>query len=595
MNIPTALLLLFLIGGCVSDTVSNQGIIPAYQETLAARGPQERAGTEGLEPVSPAPDSGLPGLKEMKDDTGRTTIELTLEDAVARALANSPELTTVSFDPSIAKDSLTVAASEFDVTLFGEADYNKNDTLSNDISQSTRTHSSSYEAGIKQKGITGAEWRLAYALTRSFDESINRRFETSYEPVMTFEIRQPLLRDAWLDVNLAGVNISKLNYRIALTDFRQKAEDISTQVISLYWRLLQARRNVEIQQSVLDMTIETLRKVENRKKIDATMGDIKQAEASAKSREADLFETRKSLADVQDQLVRLLADHQMKLVDNVDIVPVSSPDTRLTEVDQTELLRLALKNNPDVDQAKLKVEVAEINVKVAKQQRMPRLDIFGTTQLTALSDSQGETQEMLSNGDYANYSFGLTLEYPLGNREKNAEFRRRKLQHAKALSHLNNISDQVATHVKERLRSAETAHKEIQVWGDAVNAARIHLQSLDDILRVRKKLTPEYLLTKIQAQDSLAKARRSEMKATVDYNIALARLYQAVGTVLDIRSVKKSLPVSTGLDKPALVIAVEDNEIDKRTTSELHQSSQAQKVKKEDRSPDVTIISSKAE
>ena len=85
------------------------------------------------------------------------------------------------------------------------------------------------------------------------------------------------------------------------------------------------------------------------------------------------------------------------------------------------------------------------------------------------------------------------------------------------------------------------------------------------------------------------------MKATVDYNIALARLFQAVGTVLDIRSVKKSLPVITSLDKPARVIAAEDNEIDKRITSELHKSSLAQKVKKEDRSPDVTIISSKTE
>jgi len=590
--IMPALFSLILVSGCVSNKVNEQGLIPAYQETLVERGPQERMGVEGLGPISPVPDSGL---NETQGTNGKSTINLTIENAVARALANSPELTTVSFDPSIAKDSLAIAVSEFDVTAFGELEYDKNDSLSSDISQNSKSHSSVWEAGIKQKGVTGAEWRLAYALTRSFDESINRRFDTAYEPVMTFELRQPLLRDAWLDINLASVNKSKLNYRIALTDFREKAENISTEVISLYWRLLQARRDVEIQQGMLDMTVDTLRKVENRKKIDATMGDIKQAEASVKSREATLLEIEKRLSDVQDQLVRLLADRQMNLVDNFEIVPMTAPDTQLTKIDKSELLKMALKKNPKIYQAKLEAEVAEINVKVAKKQRMPRLDIFGSAEVSGLSDAQGEAQEMISGRDYVNYSVGLTLEFPLGNREKKAEFRRRELQHAKALSNLQNISDQVAVLVKERMRFVETAHREIQVWKDGVDAARIHLQSLDDILRVRKKLTPEFLLTKIQAQDSLAKAQRSEIKAIADYNIAMARLSQAVGTVLDIRSVKTALPVITSLDKPKLVVAADGNETDKHIAKESNKSARSQELTGAEKSGAVTIISSKTE
>jgi len=528
------------------------------------------------------PDPALPGLMETKDDTGRSTIDLTLEDAVARALVNSPELTSVSFDPSIAKDDLAIAASEFDIIAFGEVDYNKNDKLSNDISLSTESHSSSYEAGIKQKGTTGAEWRFAYSLTRSVDESISRRFKTAYEPVMTFELRQPLLRDAWFDINLADVNISKINYQISLADFRQKAEDIASEVISLYWRLLQARRDVDIQQAMLDMTIDTLRQVETRKKIDATMGDIKQAEASVKNREATLFEIKKVHADVQDQLVRFLADHQMNLIDDLNIVPISSPDMNHTDFDQSELLKLALKNNPNVNRAKLKVEAADINVRVAKKQMMPRLDFFGATEVSGLSDAQGEAQEQISGRDYVNYSIGLALEYPLGNREKKATFHRRKLQHGKAVSNLQSITDQVAALVKKRVRSVETAHENIQIWKEAVNAASIHLKSLDDILRVRKKLTPEYLLTKIQAQESLAKAQRSEVKAIVDYNIALVRLDQAVGTVLDIRAVKKALPVNASIDTK-IDYCCDGGKTDKHASERL--------TKEE--STEVTVISTK--
>jgi outer membrane protein TolC len=586
---------MILMSGCVSDKVTRQDVISTYQEKMSISGPQKRAGTEGLDPISPVQDSDLPRLEAIKGTDGKTKINLTLENAVARALANSPELTTVSFDPSIAKDSLAIAASEFDVTAFGELEYDKNDSLANDTSQDPKSHSSLWEAGIKQKGVTGAEWQLSYALTRSYDESISRRFDAAYEPAMTFELRQPLLRDAWLDVNLAGVKISKLNYRIALTDFRQKAEDISTDVISLYWRLLQARRDVEIQQGMLDMTIETLRKVENRKKIDATMGDIKQAEASVKSREATLLETEKRLSDVQDQLVRLLADHQMNLVGDFEIIPMTAPEMKLTGNNQSELLERALKNNPKIHQAKLNADVAEINVKVAKKQRMPRLDIFGSTEVTGLSGTQGRAQELINDRDYVSYSVGLSLEYPFGNRERKAEFRRRERQHAKSLSNLQNISDQVAVLVKERMRFIETAHKEIQVWKDGVNAARIHLRSLDDILKVRKKLTPEFLLTKIQAQESLARAQKSEIKAIVDYNIARVRLSQAVGTVLDIRYVKTSLPVTTGFDKPKPNSSADSNDTDKQMNEETQSSSQTRELSEEEKSAAVTVVSSHTE
>jgi hypothetical protein len=142
---------------------------------------------------------------------------------------------------------------------------------------------------------------------------------------------------------------------------------------------------------------------------------------------------------------------------------------------------------------------------------------------------------LISGSDYVSYTFGLNLEYPFGNREKKSEYRLKKLEHSKALSNLQNISDKVANQVKENLRSAMTTYSEIKVQNDAVNAAEIHLQSLNDIETVRKKLTPEFLLAKIQAQDSLARAQRSEIKAIADYNISLARIAQVTGKVKDLQ------------------------------------------------------------
>ena len=133
-KILPALFLIILITGCVSKKVPGQGIISAYQESLVTNGPQDRAGTGGLEPISPAEDHFLPPVNETIVTTGKKKISLTLNNAVVRVLANSPEIKVVSFDPSIAGENIGIAASEFDVTAFGQVGYDRDDFLPNDLS-----------------------------------------------------------------------------------------------------------------------------------------------------------------------------------------------------------------------------------------------------------------------------------------------------------------------------------------------------------------------------------------------------------------------------------------------------------------------------
>ena len=67
------------------------------------------------------------------------------------------------------------------------------------------------------------------------------------------------------------------------------------------------------------------------------------------------------------------------------------------------------------------------------------------------------------------------------------------------------------------------------------------LQAVEDTETIRKELTPEFLLVKLQAQETLSNAQRAEIKAITDYNTSLVRLAQSMGTVLDMRYVRKAL------------------------------------------------------
>lgn len=538
-----SLILLIQITGCVSESVKEDGIISSYQKEIVDKSPQPRDSNEGMESLRPGPEPDVLKLEVTKDaTTGKSIVNLSLDDAVKRTLLSSPEISIVSYAPSIAKEDIVKAAAAFDPALFGKLNYEKQDDPPDSTFLGNQANSRLGETGVKQKGVTGAEWSLAYALIRNWDDLTTRTLSTRYEPMLSFQIRQPLLRDAWQKVNLAGVNISKLNYRVSLAAFRQKTEEVSVEVISLYWLLAQARRDREIQQWLLAKTRETLKKVEDRKGIDATTVQIKQAEAAVKSREAVLFQAQKQVMDVQDALVRLLSDSQINLLSDFEIVPASAPEITETRFEQSEALRLALSNNSVIQQARLAVEVARINVDVAKMQTMPRLDLIASARIQGLERYRGSAQAQLNSADYNSYVLGISLEMPLGNRQREAEFSIRRLERRQAVSVLHNTSDQLAAQVKERIRLSETSYDEIQVQKDAAAAAKIHLQAVEDTELIRRELTPEFLLVKLQAQETLSNAQRAEIEAITNYNISLVRLLQSMGSVLDMRYVRKALP-----------------------------------------------------
>ena len=550
-----SIVMLVQISGCVSDEVKDHDILNSYQQTLVHKGPQQRAGTEGIESLTVKPEITLPKLEVTRDvNTGKEIINLTIEQALTRALANNPVIRSISFEPDISKEDITKAAAEFDYTAFGNFNYSRDENPDNSLSDSLYGGISEggiiknylYEAGIKQKGTTGLEWSTAWTLTRSWDNWTTRRLSTRYEPMLVFQIKQPLLRDAWAELNLAGLNISKLNYRISFTAFRQKTQDIAVEVISAYWALLQSRREMEIQQWLLDKTQETLKKVEARKEIDATAIQIKQAEAYTKTRQATLIQAKKKIADVQDLLMLLLADPNMNVLSKSEIVPVTTPNMTPMEFEPLDSLQIAMQNNPVIQQTRLKMEVAEINVDIAKNQKLPRLDVIASTELQGFARHVDDAQDGMFNSNYTSYGIGLALEYPLGNRQRQAELRQRQLERAKALLDLQNISDEVATQVKERIRNVDSTYQEAMAQTEAVNAAKIQLEAIEAAETIRSQLTPEFLLVKLQAQETLANAQRAEIEAIVGFNTALATLAQATGTVLELHQVQTALPLVSG-------------------------------------------------
>jgi len=552
----------FLLGGCVSDQVNDASLTTAYQRRLARSGPQQRLDAEVpveeeplglLKPVEEAA-APVPDLRIATDpNTGRKVVNLTVEQAIAMTLASSPEIRIVSFDPEIARQEVAAAAGVFDPAVFSRVNYEDQDSPRSSIYEPGEAETRLFESGVRQRTPLGTEWSASYALARVWDDLFRPIPPTRYEPAAIFEIKQPLLRDAWPEVNLAGVDVARLNYEAALLGFRERVEEVSGGVAVTYWRLTQARRDLEIQRELVAQTEETLKKVEGRRDIDATDVQIKQAEAYAMSRRATLLELHKRVVDAQDALVRLIADPRINTTTELEIVPETEPQVP-TEVPELasatdRALATALQQNPTVQRAHLGVEVAQINVRVAQNQKMPRLDLVGSTRARGLAQDYPAANEQIDETQYVSYSVGLSFEYPLGNRQREAEWMRRRLEQRKAISTLHSTADRVALVVKEAIRRVRTNLDQVKVEHEAAEAAHIHLTTLEEAEQVRDRLTPEFLLVKLQAQETYAQTRRAEVAALVELNVAVAELAQNTGTILGLRMIESSM--SSVVDAPS--------------------------------------------
>ena len=582
-HVFSAALLLYiflLLSGCrINENVDDNDSLVIYQKKLTYY--QIRQGIDSndenlsLDILEPAASNttNLPEIQISIDpNTGEKVVNLTIDDIIQRTLANSPEIRVVSFDPSISSLDIIKASSEFDVTAFADLNYETEDNPENSIYQSGQSNARTASTGIKQKLTTGAEWSLNYAFTRNWDDLSGRTYPTRYEPILSFQMRQPLLRNAWQDLNLAGIDVAKLNYVVSLLGFRQKAENTAAKAISSYWQLVQAKQNVEIYKLLLKQTEDTLAKVQGRREIDASEVQIQQAQAYVKARQAALIQAKKLVLDQQDSIIRLISDEQLNLLEDINIIPVSQLSFEKTELDTKKLLETTIQKNPVIQQARIGIQLADVNIRIAQNQKMPRLDLVTSLRTQSLDHDYEEAFKDMYDTDYVSYAVGLSLEYPLGNRNRNAELMQRRLARRKAVINLENISDQAAELTKEVIRRVETDYIEIEKQRAASEAARLHLEVLEESEIIRERLTPEFMLLKLQAQEFLANAQIAEIRAIADYNIAIAELSRITGAILELHLIEPE-PESTEIDsyinevQPVQIESFEtDNTIDETGT-----------------------------
>lgn len=515
-------------------------VIPANGDMrVNATGPTTAAGV-----AATAPDIGVATAPSALMQI-ESQYRISLEEAIQRALRHSLQIKVEAYNPAIREARIVEAIGAFEPVLIGQSQFTNQDRPRFATSNNGQTWTNTLgirkllpSGGTVQVGAGGTYFDPQSAFTGN-----------GWESNVNASIQQPLLRGFGANVTQANIYLAQKDYQVSLAQFRRQVIETVAQVEEQYYTLIFNYALVDIQQRLLTQSELTDEKIRARGEVDVTKIELAQSRAAVQARRADLVRAKAALRNASDRLKALMNDPQLDIRENVLLVPVEIPSAAPIAINVVDQIRIALRQRPEMQEARLNIERADIILDVARNDLLPRLNLTLSTQ--SAGSSQGldiAFRDAVSDARFVDFVVGIALEMPIGNEQAEAVKRRRVIERKQAITQMFNIAVQVVLDVKLQMRDLFSSYQEIEIRREAREAAAQELTALiarEDVVN----LTPEFLRLKLDAQQRLANAETQLVQTMVSYNLAIMRLEQAKGTLLEYNRVAIGPAPMVGTDQ----------------------------------------------
>jgi outer membrane protein len=500
-----------------------------------------------------APDRTAPAQQFPPPPTGpeiepQQVLRMPLQEVIQRAVANNQEVRVAGFGPAIEQTRVVEAQARFDPAVIGNIGYEHRDRMTpgtflpNPLNpfappvllDREETRSITGQAGLRQFLPAGGQWELTYRASRTAVQPQRFNIDPAYENDLVLQVTQPLLRDFGREINRARITVARRNQHISLLDFRRTMEDLALEIERLYWELSLAEEDVRIQEELLERTDHAARVLRDRGE---GRPQLPQTIASMERRRSSLIRSRSRVHDLSDQLKRLMNDPDLTISQAQLVLPSVDPIQEPVVFDLPDQVATALENRAELAQQQLRVDSAAIITRVSRNNLLPALNLVGSVGVQGVGESPGEAFREQRGFDAISYGIGIQLEIPIGNRAARAIQQRSMLQQQQAIQQYRNLIDQVALEVKLAARDVETSWSEIRAARNARLAARDAMEAIELQAEDLPELTATWVQLELNAQAEVAETERAEAAAIANYNVAIARLERAKGTILRYNNV----------------------------------------------------------
>lgn len=463
---------------------------------------------------------------------------LSLDDALRRALENNYQIRNDSFSPAISVAQTVQAEAVFDTVFFANINRDNTDQPTPSALLASERDTTSISGGIRKLLATGASVTLSENLVRTDNPGFQFQvLNPAYTTAFIAELRQPLLRNFGIDFNRSQINIRKNEEIINREQFRATITQILNDTETAYWNLVFARRNVVISAEILAQARLTFEQVSARSDFDAYRTLQKQSEANLRAREFQYIDVKNAVFNAQDQLLNLLNDPDLPLSTDFEIIPVDEPIVVEIERDRAAAVETALLRRPEVIQARHGVDIARINLGIAKNQALPTLDFVYRATMTGLGGTFDEGFDQQTTNNFIDQFVGIEFAWSFGERAERAGIRVAAFQQSQSVLTYKQALDNVITDCRVALRNLDNNYEQLVPSHLGLVAAAENLRSLQE--RQERK-SPAELDAVFNAQGRLADTRRALLQSAVEYNTGIVNVERAKGTLLEYNNVQIS-------------------------------------------------------
>jgi outer membrane protein TolC len=457
-------------------------------------------------------------------------IELSLQDCISLALKSNLSIRIQRINPQIQDSLLLMTRGKYDPSLnFGiNTSHSEDGSQALSSSQSNqKSNAQSYSFGITDPFITGGEYEISLNGSHSKSDS---SISPTYRSGTVFSVNQPLMEGFGVGVNRAPILIAKNNKDISLLRLKSQLIGDLSDVQNTYWELIFAIENLKVQELSLkqaqDLLNLNLKLKENDK---ANISDVLQAQSAVASREADVLTSRDAIRNSEDDLKRITNIIQDQSQWDITIVPTDSPSFEEVQANLQESITTAIEKRPEYKQAKLNVENDDLTIMMAKNQKLPIMDLDGSLGLNGLGDEFGKPFSQVGKAENKSWTAGIALNVPLGGKASKGNLKKSQLEKEQDLLALKDQEQQIISEVRSSVRQIDTGKKRILATTKAEEFAKQVLATEEK--KYALGLSTSYDLLLFQA--SLATATRSRIRAAIDYRKSIVSLYQSQGVTLE--------------------------------------------------------------
>ncbi|MBN2430483.1 MAG: TolC family protein [Acidobacteria bacterium] len=482
------------------------------------------------------------------------TRDLTLDECIRMALENNLEIELVRYQPFLSQETLNAALGAYDFVMDSSIGYQRFESPNTNVVNAAFIGNEivrdgySFDVSFSKALSTGGSLTLSMS-----DNRTTSSFNTT-DPVYASQIQanfvQPLWKNFRIDSTRRSIIQARRDLQISEIQFQDQVSETVRTVEDVYWGLVNAIEQQNIQLQSRELALVQLR--DNQKRVEIgtlapieitrTKSEVAQAEQGVIAAESSIIQSMNRLKNL------ILKDSADTLWQQV-LIPVDRPVITEQIPTEQEALEVASQRRPEIKNLQINLEKNDTDIEYYENQSKPQLDLEAsyTTQGTAgpnFTDGVGPGGEIIPNPfqggwgtvyeqvfkqNYPGVTVALNFRYYFGNNTAKANLASAKIQKDINITTMQQTLQGIRVEVVSAIYTLRTSQQNLE---SAIIARQFREEQLDgETKRFQAGLATNFEV--LQAQRDLAQSRAAELSARIELKQAIVALQRYMFTNLD--------------------------------------------------------------